>query len=33
MNETTPADPPLAGRKILIVEDEMLLALDLQMFL
>jgi CheY-like chemotaxis protein len=27
------ADAPLAGREILIVEDEMLLALDLQLFL
>jgi len=36
MNEGTakPADKPvLAGRRILIVEDEMLLALDLQMIL
>lgn len=33
MNETSPAAPPVTGRKILIVEDEMLLALDLQLFL
>lgn len=33
MTGTTSATAPLAGRKILVVEDEMLLALDLQMFL
>lgn len=33
MKSTAPAITPLTGRKILIVEDEMLLALDLQLLL